>query len=60
MYSRRKVIIDEIQRRQAEGINTGAGDGGGRADATARSTVAAPAAPTVKPAEEICPTVATF
>jgi len=24
MYSRRKVIIDEIRRRQAEGINTGA------------------------------------
>jgi hypothetical protein len=24
MYGRRKVIIDEIRRRQAEGINTGA------------------------------------
>ena len=24
MYSRRKVIIDEIRRRQAEGINAGA------------------------------------
>jgi len=38
----------------------GRGGGRGRADATARSTVAVSAVSTVEPAEEICPIIATF
>jgi hypothetical protein len=60
MYSRRKVTIDEIRRRQAEGDQRGRGGGRDRANATARSTVPAPAASTIESAEEICLKVATL
>jgi Transcriptional activator of glycolytic enzymes len=60
IYSRRKVIIDEVRRQQVGRDQYGRGGGRGRANATARSTVPTSAASIIELAEEICPTVATF
>ena len=60
MYDRRKVIIDEDSEMAGRRDQHGRGGGRGRAGATARSTVAASAVSTVKPAEEICPSSSSY
>ena len=48
--------VDDRRDPQAAGGRDqhGRGGGGGRADATARSTVAVPGVPIIEPAEELC------